>query len=238
MGNSYWDASAGAWIAHQDRGETNRVRLLDGVMLRLCGDVAGQRVLDVGCGEGRFGRMLAVRGARVTALDATRELIATARDRGGAQERFVHGDGARLPLAASVFDLVVSYVALVDIPDFRAAIAEMARVLAPGARIVVANVSFMSAATGWIRDEQGRRLHYPIDDYFTERSTLLEWQGIRILNWHRPLGAYMAAYLGAGLVLREFIEPYPEDDSFREDSRYEDWYRAPNFTVMAWERPG
>lgn len=237
MAERYWDESAGAWIANQDRGETNRVRLLDSLMLRLCGDVAGKRVLDVGCGEGRFGRMLAERGAFVTDLDATRELVTTARDRGSDRERFVHGDGARLPLTAGVFDLVVSYIALVDIPDFRSAIAEMARVVAPGGRIIVANVSFMSAATGWVRDEAGKRVHYPIDDYFTERASLLEWQGIRILNWHRPLDAYMGAYLGAGLILREFIEPYPEDDSLKDDPRYEDWYRAPNFTVMVWERP-
>ncbi|MGE5596347.1 MAG: SAM-dependent methyltransferase, partial [Hyphomicrobiales bacterium] len=104
-------------------------------------------------------------------------------------------------------------------------------------RLLVANVSFMSAATGWIRDAQGNRLHYPIDDYFTEREQQLSWAGIEIVNWHRPLGAYMEAYLRAGLILREFIEPYPPDDSLRDNPRFEDWYRVPNFTVMLWEKP-
>jgi 2-polyprenyl-3-methyl-5-hydroxy-6-metoxy-1,4-benzoquinol methylase len=45
--------------------------MLDPLMLRLCGDVAGKRVIDVGCGEGRFSRMLAERGAASVGIDPT-----------------------------------------------------------------------------------------------------------------------------------------------------------------------
>jgi hypothetical protein len=51
------------------------------------------------------------------------------------------------------------------------------------------------------------------------------------------MGAYMQAFLSAGLVLREFLEPVPPDDSLRADPRYEDWYRVPLCWVMRWERP-
>lgn len=206
-------------------------------MRRTCGNVRGLRVLDVGCGEGRFSRQLATEGGRVIMMDATREMVRTAHQRrvGGAQA--LRASAEQLPFSDASFDLVVSYIVLVDIPDFRAAIREMGRLLAPGGRLVVANVSFMSAASGWVRDESGRRLHYPIDDYFDERPQRFAWAGIDITNWHRPLSSYMAAYLGAGLVLREFLEPKPSDDSLRHDPRFEDWYRAPNFTVMRWEKP-
>jgi 2-polyprenyl-3-methyl-5-hydroxy-6-metoxy-1,4-benzoquinol methylase len=232
-----WEASARAWIALQDSGEPARQVLLDPVMLRLCGAVEGRRVLDAGCGEGRFSRMLAKRGASVVGLDATRSLITAAAYRSASQGQWVRGSAAGLPFEDSVFDLVVSYLVLVDIPDFRAAISDMARVLRPGGAAVVANLSFMSVNTGWVRDDRGARLHYAMDRYLEERQVRLAWSGIEIVNWHRPLGAYMHAFLSAGLVLREFLEPMPDDDSLRADPYFEDWYRVPNFVVMKWSKP-
>ncbi|MGH2627813.1 MAG: class I SAM-dependent methyltransferase, partial [Anaerolineales bacterium] len=95
----------------------------------------------------------------------------------------------------------------------------------------------MSAGNGWVRGEDGRRLHYPVDDYFAEREQAIAWAGIEVTNWHRPLSAYMTAFLQAGLILTDFLEPMPADDSLRDDPYCEDWYRVPNFTVMRWEKP-
>ena len=57
------------------------------------------------------------------------------------------------------------------------------------------------------------------------------------MNWHRPLSAYMQAYLSENLILRHFLEPVPPDDSLRHNPRFEDWYRIPEFTVMRWQKP-
>ncbi len=233
-----WVASASAYIGFQDAGDPNRTLLLDPVMLRLCGDATGAAVLDLGCGEGRFSRMLAERGARCTGIDVTREMCLTARERDASPNEYAVSDAARLPFATASFDLVVSYVTLVDIPDFRAAIAESARVLRPGGAIIVANLGFPTAAalpnTGWVRDEERRRLYYALDRYTEERSMWFEWAGIRIENYHRPLSSYMSAYLNAGLTLRAFEEPVPTDLSLQQDERFEDWFRIPLFTVMRW----
>lgn len=230
-----WIASAQGWLDLIDRGEPNREYLLDAVMLQQCGDVAGMRVLDLGCGEGRFARMLTRRGADAVGLDPIDALILAGSERqpGG---RFVRANAERLPFAPGSFDIIVSYLSMIDIRDFRAAISESARVLRPGGRLVVANLGFVTASGGWIRDEAGNRLYHPIDRYAEERPIVLEWAGMRIVNWHRPLGAYMDAYLGAGLTLRSFVEPVPETDALKDDPRFEDWYRVPLFTVMRWEK--
>ena len=232
-----WEASAAAWTRFIDEGDLNRTFLLDPVMLELCGDVGGQLVLDVGCGEGRFSRLLEAQGAHVVGIDPAQSLIREASARSLGAVRCARASAEQLPFHCGAFDLVVSYVMLVDVPDIVSAISEMARCLRPGGCLVVSNVSFMSAGNGWIRDENHLRLHYPVDRYFEERPVELDWQGIRVRNWHRPLQSYMQAFLRSGLILRDFIEPFPPDDSLRDDPRYEDWYRAPNFVAMRWQKP-
>jgi SAM-dependent methyltransferase len=157
------------------------------------------------------------------------------RDPGG---DYRSGRAERLEFEDGRFDLVVTYLTLIDIADFRAAIAEMARVLRPGGSLLIANItSFVSpcVADGWVKDETGRHLYFKIDRYLEEFPQWVEWQGIRIENWHRPLGAYMSALLGAGLALNFFEEPAPPagDDTLRATlSR-----RVPWFVVMEWSKP-
>ena len=233
-----WVASADAWIETIER-DTARM-MLDPLMLRLCGDVAGKRVIDVGCGEGRFSRMLAKRGAQCAGIDPTPGLLAAALDKGGMSP--VRAVAEAMPLRDAAFDLAVSYITLVDIEDYAAAIGEMARVLRPGGRLLAANIGFASASVapngGWHRDDEGNALFVPIDNYSDERSAVYEWSGIRIRNWHRPLGAYMSAYLRAGLILRHFSEPVPPE-ALRAHPDAERAFRVPWFTVMLWEKsPG
>ncbi|MEX2227914.1 MAG: class I SAM-dependent methyltransferase [Dehalococcoidia bacterium] len=187
-----WHASAPAWIEGIERDMTRK--MLDPLVLHLCGDVTGRRALDVGSGEGRFARMLAERGAECIGIDPTPALVAAARDRGNMSP--VRAVAEAMSLRDGAFDLAVSYITLVDIEGYVEAIAEMARSLRPGGRLVAVNIGFASASVaenhGWQRDDDGNELFVPIDNYGSEWSAVLEWNGLRIRNWHRPLSAYMA----------------------------------------------
>jgi SAM-dependent methyltransferase len=233
-----WHESAHAWIEGVDQGDLNRELVLDPAMLELCGDVQGLRVCDVGCGEGRFCRMLSARGADVVGIDPTPLLIEEARrrDPGGA---YIEAHAEKLPLEDNSFDLVISYVTLVDIADYRTAIREMARILKPGGRLISANLNGFatSVPTGWIRNEANEKVVFPVDNYMQERPEWVEWSGIRIINWHRPLSAYMQAYLACRLNLRHFSEPLPSAEALERRPDYTDYLRVPYFNVMAWEKP-
>lgn len=233
-----WQRSADAWIADMgDRGDFGRRYVLDPVMVPRALARSPRKVLDVGCGEGRFSRLLKPHGVEVVGVDPTPAMIAAARTR-DTSGVYLEAPAERLPFCDETFDLVVSYLSLIDIPDIRSAIPEMARVLRPGGALLIANLNSFNTANGdegWVKDSGGRRLHYPIDNYMQERAMWIEYRGIRIVNHHRPLSAYLRALLEAGLILTYFDEPAPVADT--PPSRAASYRRVPWFLVMEWLKP-
>lgn len=232
-----WDASAQAWI-DTVQGDSNRKFVLDGPMLAECGDVSGRRVLDVGCGEGRFCRMLAERGAIVTGVDPTVPLIEAARTSDSRGDYRVAG-GESLPFENATFDLVVSYLVLIDIPDFRGAIAEMARVVKPGGKVVVANLQSFATTRElpWVRNADGEKIHFAVDNYNDEVGMDVAWNGISIINYHRPLGSYLNCFIENGLILTKFLEPVPSEEAIAQAPAIADYKRVPIMCVMTWLKP-
>jgi SAM-dependent methyltransferase len=100
----------------------------------------GERVVDVGTGTGNAALLAAERGARVIGVDPAPRLLAVARERAaaaGLDAEFALGDGANLPLPDGEADLTLSVFGVIFAGDPAAAAAEMARVTAPGGRIVI-----------------------------------------------------------------------------------------------------
>jgi SAM-dependent methyltransferase len=238
--NNGWESSAQAWIDSMgergERGDWGRQHVLDPVMMERVKRGKFANAIDVGCGEGRFCRMLKAAGVRPTGIDPTAAFIELAQQRDpGGDYRLGRAEQLEFPDAS--FDLAVSYITLVDIPDFRAAIREMARVLRPGGALLMANLTgFTSACAdrGWVKDTDGEHLYYAVDNYLREAPIWLEWTGIRVENWHRPLAAYMTAFLEAGLALKFFAEPEAVSGAEIHKERQR---RVPWFVVMEWRKP-
>jgi 2-polyprenyl-3-methyl-5-hydroxy-6-metoxy-1,4-benzoquinol methylase len=231
-----WDASAAAWIAVQgDAGDFGRQYVLDGPMLALVDQLTPARVLDVGCGEGRFCRMLSTRGIATTGIDPTAALIDQARAlHPGGDYRLATAE--TMVLAPASFDMAVCYLSLIDMADLDAALACIIAAIRPGGSLLIANLTAFNTACvtqGWHR-EAGREAVFAIDHYLAERAVTVAWQGISVSNHHRPLQRYMAALLGHGLILRHFAEPPATGGPVEKRERYN---RVPNFHIMLWDKP-
>ena len=120
---------------------------------------AGERVLDLGSGAGTdslvASQMVGPDG-HVTGIDMTAAMLAKARaaatEMGVANVEFVGGEAERLPFSDASFDVVISNGVIDLVPDKDAVFAELYRVLAPGGRMQIADVTIQSPVS-----EEGRR---------------------------------------------------------------------------------
>jgi len=117
------------------------------VLADFVGAIQGRSVLDVGTGTGRAALLLAARGASVTGVDASPEMLTIARQRAADTQTsiaFRQGDAHQLEFADRSFDIVVSLRVIMHSPRWRECIAEMCRVAKD--RVVFDYPSAMSAA--------------------------------------------------------------------------------------------
>ncbi len=103
----------------------------EGLLVRFLGPLADRTILDVGTGTGRAAILLARRSARVTAVDASDEMLAVARRRAaaaGVHVAFDRGDAHALSFPDGAFDAAVALRVLMHTPDWRRCLAELCRV--------------------------------------------------------------------------------------------------------------
>lgn len=177
------------------------VGLDDPVLTELVGDVAGQDVLSLACGQGQDARLLARLGARVTAVDVSAEMLRHARRHEEAAPRgiaYMEGDAHELAaFADESFDGVVCHMALMDIPDLDAATRSVARVLGDGGWFVFSIVhpcygGHVEAVTDYLLDHRYRKPRPP------------EW--LPRHAYHRPLAIYVEKLTNAGFRIERLEE--------------------------------
>lgn len=151
----------------------------DDYRLRACVEALapldGLRILDLGCGKGRFARHLRDAGADVVGLDASRNMLAQAigLDR-------IRGSALRLPFASASFDGAMAVELFEHLPQscVGRALGEIARVLKPGGRVAIVdkNAFALDAARPWLPklalkalDERRGRWMYPAGGPVRER---------------------------------------------------------------------
>lgn len=145
--------------------------------------------VDAACGTGRHVRHLAERGHRVIGIDASPAMLAEAR-RAVPSGDFRTGDLGSLPVPTATADVVVSTLALSHCPDVGPAIAELARVARPGARVVVSDFHPVMIALG------GSAFFVAADGTAGHVRSFCHWHG-----------EYLAAFAAVGLDVVRCVEP-------------------------------
>jgi len=232
-----WAAMPDGVLAEMaDDGDFSKRHLVNPVLLRMLGDVDGRRVLDAGCGNGYFSRMLARRGAEVTGVEPASVLFnfaVHAEDADPLGIRYVQADLCELALPdpgeglGVPYDAVVASMVLPAVPDWTRAMRSCVRQLRPGGRFIfsVNHPCFEQLAGSW--REHGA---YQVTEYLAD----YEIEGRYATDFHRPLSAYLNEVINLGCRIAEVAEPGLDPQVAGADMDGEHPYvHLPNFLIVA-----
>jgi 2-polyprenyl-3-methyl-5-hydroxy-6-metoxy-1,4-benzoquinol methylase len=234
-----WEALAGWWDDTTGEADEFHRQLVIPASDRLLALRPGERVLDVGCGNGGYARHLAAQGAEVVAFDASRQFVERAR-RKTTQWRdrvsYQHIDGtdrpALLALGERAYDAAVCKMALMDMAVIHPLVSALAELLKPGGRFIfsVLHPAFNSTGTSlWMEEAT------------TQAGELVVERGVKVMRYlapearrgigilgqphvqyyfHRPLSLLLNVCFESGFVLDGIEEPGfgPADVGSREFS--------------------
>ncbi|HUC02126.1 MAG TPA: methyltransferase domain-containing protein [Candidatus Paceibacterota bacterium] len=236
-----WDKMASWWHAEaRDRGVYHQYTDIDPVVRKLLGTVRGKKIIEIGCGNGYLSRIFARRGAKVTALDISAEMVAIA----SAEEKkkplgiiYLHRDAAHLRgIKRGSFDLAVANMMFMDVSNIEAAIKEIGRILKPGGRLVfsILHPAFMFDGT-WESIQGKHRFGRIVWRYLHPYVDINNWDGRRLhtKGYVRPLGFYVQALRAAGFAVTDLREIATKKPLHKVPPRKENTLRASRYSSVA-----
>lgn len=242
-----WNRNAAFWTEEVRSGfDFYRELYTFPAFLDFMPDIAGRRVIDLGCGEGSNTRRFAKLGGSMTGVDISAEMIARAWQR---EEEEPLGIAYHISsfsdlssFADAQFDCALSTLALMDGPDLPAAIQACSRVLRPGGNLCfsVLHPCFITPAIRWLTDGEGNHVGLRIGRYFEKEPFVEYWrfgrrphtaelpacdQPFEVPRFPRTLSDYINAVSEAGFKIVKIAEPRPSEEMARAHDWLNRWYR-------------
>jgi len=223
-----------AYAALRERAGNANDALEAPIVEELVGDVRGLRVLDLGCGDARYGRAMLERGAsRYVGIEGSARMAEAARTTlHETNGEVIELDLGNQDFGTGEFDLVVSRLALHYVPDLAAVLAAASRSLGPRGRLVysVEHPVITSCSRG---RTSPKHLDWIVDDYFETGAREVAWLGATVRLYHRTVEDHVGALQGAGFLLQQLRESRPKREHSPDPAEYQRRSRIPLFLILA-----
>ncbi|HYM10058.1 MAG TPA: class I SAM-dependent methyltransferase [Bryobacterales bacterium] len=213
------------WAPSYDAEANPLLALEQRTLTAALGDLRGKRLLDAGCGTGRWMMEARARGATAVGADRSAEMLARARGKPGLAGRLALAGLDRLPFPDGIADVVLCAFALSYAEPLEKAVAELARVAKAGGEVIASDVHPEGYRRGWTRSFRSGSDVYEIE----HQSYTVE--------------QLVAAGRAAGLALRELLEARfdePERVIFcraGKEALFEAAREIPAVLIARWRRP-
>jgi ubiquinone/menaquinone biosynthesis C-methylase UbiE len=253
----YWNDNAEAWSKLARAGyDIYRDHLNTPAFLEMLPPVAGLHGIDIGCGEGHNTRLIARRGARMTAIDIAPIFIRHAQ---AEETRFPLGityreaSAVELPFPDASFAFATAFMSLHDIPELERVLAEAFRVLEPGGflQFSILHPCFNPPHRRNCRDEDRVTYAVEVGDYFVDaRGRIDEWifgaapksvsdrlPKFKVPRFHRPVSQWLNLLVAAGFAPERFEEPCPSAETVRAHPALQDAQVAAYFLHIRVRKP-
>ena len=238
----YWNESAYAWTTLARRGyDVYRDHLNTPAFFAMLPNVEGLAGIDIGCGEGHNTRLLAKRGAKVTAVDISEVFMRFAREAEDNEPLGIDyrlASAVELPFADASFDFATGFMSFMDIPETERVFTEAYRVIKPGGflQFSITHPCFDTPHRRNLRDIHRRTYAIEVGDYFRDRNGEIdEWlfkaapaeekkdlPKFRIPRFTRTLSYWLNMIVNSGFQLEYVHEPRPSDETVAAQPELQD----------------
>lgn len=193
-------------------------------VMSLAGEVRGRRVLDAGCGPGRHSKRLLDKGAVVTAIDISQEMVNIASKYCGRRADIFQADFEQVKFKPASFDLIVASLSLMYSREIAPVFGNFRRWLKPRGRVIFSiyhPVRFFQKTPGF--------------DFSKTRKLWIHLEGcdVTVFNYYHPMEKYFKALSEHRFEVLSFVEPVL---SRRYKGWPEDNYRVPRSIVIEAKR--
>ena len=138
------------------------------------------------------------------------------------------------------FDVIVSSMALHYIDDYAAVVRTMAASLTRGGSFLssIEHPIYTSLLQGWVLDDAGKRVHWPVDRYHDESERRYNWFVDNVQKYHRTVAAYLNTLMESGLTIRRVLEPQAQPEYLADRPALSDESRRPPLMVVSAQKLG
>lgn len=204
------------------------------VVTSLLGEIKGKQVLDLGCGDGEFGEVLAGRGARVVGLDGSESQLERAWIANPGRDYRLADISQRWPVADGEFDDVTSRFTLMFVGDLAHVGREAVRVLKPEGRFVM---TITHPFYPYLQAMLGVKHRYSgLEVYGEEKRGEMRMSETVYPFYFRPVESYIKPMVESGLTLIGYKDIVPTEEILKENSDLARMVNKPVYLVLAFAK--
>ena len=204
------------------------------IVLQLLGRVEGARILDLGCGDGRFGReLLNARASSYFAIDGSARMVGAAIDNlSGTGGGVIHADMRSWSFPLNAFDIVLSRLAFHYVENLDELLHKVYGSLNSGGRIVFSVEHPVLTSCGRALPAGAIHQDWIVDNYFNVGERITQWMGGVVTKYHRTVEEYFTSLRKAGYVIEDIREGRPDAERFSAYQNFERRKRIPLFLIF------
>ncbi|MBO8163993.1 MAG: class I SAM-dependent methyltransferase [Brevibacillus sp.] len=222
-----------AYWSHRELAENANDTLEKPIFMELLGSPHDLSILDLGCGDARFGRDMHLQGCRrYVGVDGSANMIIRAAENlRNTSSILIHQRLEEWRAEGEHYDLVTSRLALHYIEDLRPLFQQVYASLVPGGRFLF-SVEHPVITSSSRSSESGKREDWIVDDYFVTGERIVNWLGQRVKKYHRTIEDFFVLLREAGFLVESLRESEPQPSLFMDKAEYRRRRRIPLFLFM------
>ncbi|WP_088008997.1 class I SAM-dependent DNA methyltransferase [Indiicoccus explosivorum] len=236
-GSSVYDEQAffENFLERRNRDGSPNNAMEEPVLRELIGQVRNKRVLDLGCGDARFGKSLLDEGcAHFDGIDGSANMVeAAVRTLYGTRSSVQHLGLEEWRASDEPYDVILSRMVFHYLPDIRGLFQEVYTSLAAAGQFVFSVQHPVLTSSPESAKEAGGRTSWLVDDYFRTGSREEPWIGERVTKYHRTVEDYFTAAAEAGFTVEALKECAPRPEHFATKEEFRRRQRIPLFLVLS-----